>query len=482
MRSWVWAVPAILGLALMLHSYDRLLKGDPEAPWASGFLCIGQGGAARPLNVGTRISTRLRYLPVSDLVQAMLKGLGAAKPETKALLQARLRSRLIELPVDAMRPLADRLREGRLPEPGKDEVVAGSQAPVEDHLSIAGRILKVVGVLQPSVALLADSYLIPRHGNSDAFFPAGDSEVQPVEIIELKAADFGDRKILSQVMEAYPGESFILLGPEVRSDPKGFALYLGGQALFLLGGTGLLIGLYRWLSGRVTWPVLAEPLQEMSRRPRLLWGVHLVYFGLFILSAVAIYQIPAVNTILMAAVQGELRGKGNGALAVAGRAYGSGNMIYAAAVTFIVNFFLGSLAMITLPSMILPGCGALLAAFRATLWGVLLGPTQVNLAYAMRAHSGTLLLEGEGYILAAFFALLIPVYWFGWSTPLKPAKAAAVDPWELEPEISEESPSTAWSRFQHAAVLNLKANVLVAIVLIFAACYEAFEVISMAGG
>ena len=46
---------------------------------------------------------------------------------------------------------------------------------------------------------------------------------------------------------------------------------------------------------------------------------------------------------------------------------------------------------------------------------------------------------------------------------------------------SEEQASTAWSRFKHAVVLNLKANVLVAIVLIVAACYEAFEVITMAG-
>jgi len=196
-----------------------------------------------------------------------------------------------------------------------------------------------------------------------------------------------------------------------------------------------------------------------------------------VVGAVAIYQLPALNTVLIAAVQGELSSKGNGVLAVAGRAYGSGSMIYAAVVTFIVNFFLGSLAMITLPSMIIPGAGALLAAFRATLWGLLLGPSQVTLAYVMRAHSGTLLLEGEGYILAAFFALLIPIYLFGSSAPLQ--KAAVADLLELEP-ASEEQPSTAWSRFKHAVVLNLKANVLVAIVLVMAACYEAFEVISMA--
>ena len=289
----------------------------------------------------------------------MLTGMGAAPPGTRAILEARLRSKLIELPVKAMSLLAGRLSEGRLPEPGKDEVISGSQAPVEDHLTVASRELKVVGVLQPSVGLFADSYLIPTHGNSEAIFPKGDGSVQPVEVIDLGGKYFGDKKILTQVTEAFPGESFALLVPEVRSGPQAFALYLGGQALFLLGGTGLLIGLYRWLAGRVSWPILAVPLHEIASRPRLIWGVHLVYFGLFVLGAVAIYNLPTLHTVLMAAVQGQISSKGNGVLAVAGRAYGSGNMIYAAIVTFAVNFFLGSLAMITLPSLIIPGAWAL---------------------------------------------------------------------------------------------------------------------------
>ena len=61
-------------------------------------------------------------------------------------------------------------------------------------------------------------------------------------------------------------------------------------------------------------------------------------------------------------------------LAVAGRAYGTGNMLYAAVVTFVINFFLGSLAMITIPSLIIPGCGGLLAIFRATSLGSLARP------------------------------------------------------------------------------------------------------------
>ena len=480
MRTWAWAVPAVLGLILMMLSFDRLLKVDPEAPWAYGFLCIGQGGAAKALNVGRHISTRLRYLPENAATKALLERMGGSAPRTRVALEARLRSKLIELPNDAISTLAGSLSEGRLPEAGKDEVLSGSQEPPEDHLSVADRTLKVVGVLQPSVGLFTDSYLIPEDKSRDGVFPKNDASVQPVEVIRMSAGEFEDRKILAQVTDSFPRETFALLVPEVRSGPTAFALYLGGQALFLLGGTGLLIGLYRWLSKRVTWPVLAQPLQELARRPRLVWGVHLVYFGLFVVGAVAVYQLPALSTVLMTAVQGELSSKGNGVLAVAGRAYGSGNMAYAAVVTFLVNFLVGSLAVITLPSMIIPGAGALVAAFRATLWGLLLGPSQVTLAYLMRAHSGTLLLEGEGYILAAFFALLIPIYLFGSSVQVqKPVVANLV---ELESEqSSEQHGSTAWDRFKHAVVLNLKANLLVAIVLIVAACYEAFEVITMAG-
>lgn len=71
--------------------------------------------------------------------------------------------------------------------------------------------------------------------------------------------------------------------------------------------------------------------------------------------------------------------------------------------------------------------------------------------------SGTLLLEGEGYILAAFFALLIPV--------------------EL---LFPKDTSPAASRFGRAIVLNLKACLLVLAVLAVAAVYEAIEVIGQA--
>jgi len=148
-------------------------------------------------------------------------------------------------------------------------------------------------------------------------------------------------------------------------------------------------------------------------------------------------------------------------------------------VTFAVNYFLGTLAMITLPSLIIPGVGVIVAIVRAIMWGALLGPAEVSLALGMIPHSGTLLLEGEGYILAMFFAMLVPVLLFGAGRPAsKPAEA--VDG-EFGDPPSEPTRETTGRRYLRAVGLNLKGLLLVAIVLAVAAIYEAIEVIWMAG-
>jgi hypothetical protein len=65
-----------------------------------------------------------------------------------------------------------------------------------------------------------------------------------------------------------------------------------------------------------------------------------------------------------------------------------------------------------------------------------------------------MLLEGEGYILATLFGLLIPIH-----------------------IVQSSLGGTPLSRFGRVLVLNLQANLWVAAVLAVAACYEATEVI-----
>ena len=110
--------------------------------------------------------------------------------------------------------------------------------------------------------------------------------------------------------------------------------------------------------------------------------------------------------------------------------------------TFMVNFPLGSITVITLPSVVLPGIGAATAALRAFTFGLLLGPTTALMAYGMLLHSWTMLLEGEGYILAALFGLLIPVHLFqsglgGTASSTTPSASRPVPhlPWEGKPVL-----------------------------------------------
>jgi hypothetical protein len=141
-------------------------------------------------------------------------------------------------------------------------------------------------------------------------------------------------------------------------------------------------------------------------------------------------------------------------------AYGSRSVLLAAAATLMVNFLIGALLTITLPSLILPGAGAPLMFLRACVLGLALAPTSQRLLGAMAWHTGTILVEMEAYILAAFFGLMVPIYIF-----------------------SPQEGATGSARYARALALNARGSLLVLIVLAAAALYEAAEVIAqMPGG
>ena len=241
----------------------------------------------------------------------------------------------------------------------------------------------------------------------------------------------------------------------VRVGPATFCVYVGGMALLLLGGSALLMRLYEALVSRRSAWSLNSPLVVMYKYRRLLCAMHVAYFGVFVLFAAAAYAAPETQQALLKAIGREIR-SGSGPLRVVGQAYLSRNVALAALVTLGVNFLIGSFLSITVPSAVLPGVGVAMAGFRAALWGLILAPTSVGLCRVMLPHSLTLLLEGEAYILASFFAVLIPIYLFRRSEGATPA-----------------------GRYARALVLNLRASLAVLIVLSAAAVYEAIEVIWM---
>ena len=106
--------------------------------------------------------------------------------------------------------------------------------------------------------------------------------------------------------------------------------------------------------------------------------------------------------------------------------------------------------------MIIPGSGVLVAGLRSALWGLILAPSFSALSSMMVPHSVTLLLEGHGYVIAAFFGVLVLVYLFR----------------------RAEGPNVG-IRYGRALLMNVRGNLLVIIVLAVAAIYEAIEVILM---
>jgi hypothetical protein len=125
--------------------------------------------------------------------------------------------------------------------------------------------------------------------------------------------------------------------------------------------------------------------------------LNVIYYGLVLAGMAFVFANPQVQEALLESVGQDLQP--GGSMAGVAAAYDSGNVIVAAAVTFGVNLVLGSFLGITLPSLVIPVFGVALGLFRAILWGLLLAP-QGSLTYVMIPHSVTLLLEGQGYIIA----------------------------------------------------------------------------------
>jgi hypothetical protein len=185
--------------------------------------------------------------------------------------------------------------------------------------------------------------------------------------------------------------------------------------------------------------------------------LNIIYYGLVILGMIYVsFFNPGLQKQLINEVGQAFT---SGPLAAVGGAYGGGKVVSATLLTFVVNLFLGSLIEITLPSLIIPFSGLLLGVYRAVLWGLLLSPANPSLAGPMIPHSLTLLLEGQGYILA-----MLAVFVLG-KAFIRPQAYGVTG--HLRGYV-EGLRRTGW------------IYLLVVLLLAIAAIYEAFEVIYLA--
>lgn len=198
-------------------------------------------------------------------------------------------------------------------------------------------------------------------------------------------------------------------------------------------------------------------IQPILKHRRAYITLNILYYGLVILGMIYVAFNPDVQTELLQSVRQSF--DQNPLLAPVSEAYGAGQVLRSMGLTFIINLVLGTLIQITLPSMIIPGLGLLLGMYRAILWGLLLSPANLDLAGPMIPHSLTLLLEGQGYILAMLGVYILAFYW------LRPKPGGF---------------ESRWQGYKAGLASNLRLIGLAALVLALAAIYEPLEVIFLA--
>lgn len=209
--------------------------------------------------------------------------------------------------------------------------------------------------------------------------------------------------------------------------------------------------------------VLKQAIALLRQHPRAYLVTNLVYYGLVLVGAMMVFAIPALQELMMVSIEQSF-GEG-GALAPVTEAYLNEEVLTAIGLTFGVNLVLGSLAYITLPSLIIPFSGLLLGLFRAMLWGFIFSPASVGGVTAADILLGAgivllLLLEGQGYVLAMFAA-----YLHGRSVVF-PRRVGA---------------QTIWQGWLHGLKQTALVYILVVLALFVAAVYEVALAVFMLG-
>jgi hypothetical protein len=444
---------AAVGFGFMAFSYFNYQYESGSNPWKDAFMYIGKGRPQSEPEGIEYVARPIRLLPMSRRAEDLVRIAHGMGPNVEKSYRVSFQEKAI-LYSGLAADFTDRmLKWGRLPSPGIDELVAGCEVGDNNQVTIDGRAFKVVGQFNRQVRLFANSYLIGDGATAEGLFGTDDQAAQHAYILRLPKKLLADSQTQKRLAKVFPKSDFVAYHPMIRTRLGAFCLYSTGLALLFLGGCLALYKLCCLLADRpgTTW--LRAPLAAIRRYGYLLIALDGIYFGTVVLFMLIAYCLPELQFCLLSAIKSQVT-DGSGPLGIAGKAYMSRSIPLAAVVTFAINFLLGSFAVITLPSIILPGVGVLVAAFRAMLWGVLLAPTFDVLSRAMLPHSLTVLLEGQAYVIAAFFALLIPIFLF--------RKA--------------EGPGVG-RRYGRALLLNLTGSLLVAAVLVIAAIYEAIEVI-----
>ena len=487
--SWVSDQPGAKSL-LLIH---------PDAEWDSSF------------------PAQLRRIPLEETLkrdpflykinqvfdnQDVLNIFGGER--TELLLHAQLEQDL----------LATYLRSGRLPEPGKPEVLAGDLSRF-DTFVIDDIQFEVVGHLHNTVAAALYAYILPWSSEWTDFFAADDAlngvyisnlsenqeelstyiralfkvdednqhnrddvedEVDSQQFVPDSIAvgsllDNADSQHVGNVLEAengvlpdMPFEELSndaeagragLRGGQIRTLPifswSGFMLHM----LITLGGTLTMYNGIAWWFYRNNDNSSRHLAKAVMDWRSIYFTLHLLLYGVLFTFMFAGLNFPLHNyrfTEIVANIFSE------GDLQHVGDAYASGSVLSATWATFYNNYIDQTLLLVYAISLIAIPFGVIKTALSFALVGFVMVPVWVGQNAGYSYHSITMVLELQAYILACFAVVMWPVFLL----------------WGLARNNFREEAKSGLFVMLHSALL-------VGIILLVAAFYEAVTLIHIGG-
>lgn len=248
---------------------------------------------------------------------------------------------------------------------------------------------------------------------------------------------------------------------DYRHGPVVYTLAVAGSTLFLAGGFLLFFHIFAAVARkqRKEKGLVVNMLIDGCRLVTSRGGIYALVVGLQLFfwfwGMVHAYIDPAEQARVISWIQALFRG-GGWPLGTGAWAYATGNFFIAALVTFVVNFVQGTFLWLTLPSLIPIAGGFIVNAMRNRFFGLALAPQSLLFGQKQAPHLLTVLIESQGYILAAFFSVLLLL------ALVKPAR------------FGKESRLAA---YKDLALWQFRILPLIAVVLLIGAVYEAVEIL-----
>ncbi|OCF58261.1 hypothetical protein L486_04291 [Kwoniella mangroviensis CBS 10435] len=170
-------------------------------------------------------------------------------------------------------------------------------------------------------------------------------------------------------------------------------------------------------------------------------------------------------------------------------AYDDGHVLKAAGWTFLINLTIGSFGCITLPSMIVPTSGILMAGVRAMTWGLIFSPIAGKKDALTLPHFITMLIEAQPYILAAlgdWFLTRRFISQFGWTRVEGEGQIRSIDNEENKDKKGKRTIWSwipiSWSGYGQGLKDVLSLYGPITGILAIAAIWEGYEVIHFKKG